>query len=267
MLRAELAHLFARRRVHVLLVVLAAIPVLVVVALRLSGHHGGGDGGPTFLNQVTDNGVFASLAALTITLPVFLPLAVSIVAGDAIAGEAGLGTLRYLLVRPAGRARLLGVKAATVAAFCVVAPIVVAAAGLVVGSILFPVGRVTTLSGDTLSIASGAVRILGAAGLVALSMLGLAAIGLFVSTLTDVAIGAIAVTLGTVILTAVVGAIPQLSALHPWLLTNYWDSFGDLLRTHVTWHAITRNVLVQAGYVVVFGSAAWARFTTKDVLA
>src|SRR5437660_11977248 len=150
MLRAELAHLFRRRRVQVLLLVLAAIPAAVVVALRVSGHHGGG-GGPTFLNQVTDNGVFASLAALTITLPVFLPLGVSIVAGDAIAGEAGMGTLRYLLVRPAGRTRLLAVKGVAVAVFCLAAPLVVALAGLVVGSILFPVGRITTLSGDTLS--------------------------------------------------------------------------------------------------------------------
>ena len=66
---------------------------------------------------------------------------------------------------------------------------------------------------------------------------------------------------------ALLGAIPQLSALHPWLLTNGWTSFGDLLRTHITWHAIGRNLLLQLAYVIVFGSAAWARFTTKDVLA
>jgi ABC-2 type transport system permease protein len=266
MLRAELAHLFARRRVQALLVILALIPTAVVVTLRISGGGGGGDG-PTFLNQVTDNGVFASLAALTITLPVFLPLAVAIVAGDAIAGEAGLGTLRYLLVRPAGRTRLLGIKAVAIVVFCIAAPVVVASAGLAVGSILFPVGRVTTLSGDSLSIGAGIIRIAGAAGLVAVSLLGLAAIGLFASTLTDIAIGAIAATLGIVILAGVLGAIPQVSAVHPWLLTNGWMSFGDLLRSHVTWTAITKNLLLQLGYVLVFGSAAWARFTTRDVLA
>ncbi|MCU1378534.1 MAG: putative transporter integral rane subunit [Acidimicrobiales bacterium] len=266
MLRAELAHLFGRRRVQALLVILALVPIGVVVAIRLSGGPGGGDG-PAFLGQITNNGVFAALAALTITLPIFLPLAVAIVAGDAIAGEASLGTLRYLLVRPAGRSRLLGVKALAVVAFCVAAPFVVAAAGLIVGSVLFPVGRVTTLSGDTLSIASGAIRIAGAAGLVGVSLLGLAAIGLFASTLTDIPIGAIAATLGVVILAGVLGTIPQVSAIHPWLLTNGWLSYGDLLRSHVTWTAITRNVALQAGYVLVFGAAAWARLTTRDVLA
>ncbi|CAB4737451.1 MAG: ABC transporter permease subunit [Actinobacteria bacterium] len=266
MLRAELLHLFRRRRIHALLGVLAALPVVIVFVLKFAGGPGNGEG-PTFLNQVTNNGVFAALAALTITLPVFLPLAVSIVAGDAIAGEATQGTLRYLLARPTGRTRLLVAKAVAVVVFCFVATLAVAVAGLVVGSILFPVGRVVTLSGDTLSLWSGILRIVGAAGVVSLSLLGLAAIGLFASTLTDVAIGAMAGTLGVLILSGVLDAIPQLSAIHPWMFTHGWLSFGDLLRTHVTWTAIGKNLALQAGYVLVFATAAWARFTTKDVLA
>jgi ABC-2 type transport system permease protein len=204
---------------------------------------------------------------MTITLPVFLPLAVAIVAGDAIAGEAGLGTLRYLLARPTGRARLLAAKAVTIVAFCFAATFAVVIAGLVVGSALFPVGKVTTLSGDTLSLWTGVARIAAAATIVALSLLGLAAIGLFASTLTEVAIGAMAATLGVLILSGVLDAIPQLGFLHPWLFTHGWLSFGDVLRTHITWGAINKNIMLQTGYVLVFGSAAWARFTTKDILA
>lgn len=74
--------------------------------------------------------VFAALAALTTTLPVFLPLAVSIVAGDAIAGEASQGTLRYLLARPTGRGQLLAVRGVTVVVFCFAATLAVSAAGL-----------------------------------------------------------------------------------------------------------------------------------------
>jgi ABC-2 type transport system permease protein len=266
MLRAELFHLFRRRRVHALLFALAMVPVAIVVAIKVSGGPDGGEG-PTFLNQVTHNGVFAALAALTITLPVFLPLAVAIVAGDAIAGEAGLGTLRYLLVRPSGRSRLLIAKGLAVLTFCFAATLVVAVAGLAVGSILFPVGRVTTLSGDTLSLWAGVVRIGAAAGIVAISLLGIAAIGFFASTLTDVAIGAMAATLGILVLSGILDVIPQLSALHPWLFTHGWLSFGDVLRTHVTWTAILKNIALQCGYIVVFASAAWAKFTTKDVLA
>ncbi|MCU1344951.1 MAG: transporter permease, partial [Acidimicrobiia bacterium] len=186
---------------------------------------------------------------------------------DAIAGEAGLGTLRYLLARPKGRTRLLVAKAFTIVEICFAATFAVAIAGLVVGSILFPVGKVTTLSGDTLSLGAGIGRIGLAAVVVAASLLGLAAIGLFASTLTEVAIGAMAATLGILILSGILDAIPQLGFLHPWLFTHGWLSFGDVLRTHITWGAISKNVLLQAGYVAVFGSAAWARFTTKDILA
>src|SRR5262245_29678700 len=207
---AELAQLYRRRRIQVILIVLALVPIGIATAVRFSGGPQGGDG-PQFLNQVTHNGVFAALAGLTITLPVFLPLAVSVVAGDAIAGEAGLGTLRYLLVRPSGRTRLIAAKALSLLVFCIAAAVTVAVAGLLIGAVLFPVGRVTTLSGDTLPLTSGMVRIAAAAALVGLSLLGLSAIGLFVSTMTDVAVGAMAVTLGLLILSAVLDAIPQVS--------------------------------------------------------
>jgi ABC-2 type transport system permease protein len=262
----ELSTLFRRRRVHALLVALAIVPIAIVLVLRFAGGPDAGEG-PSFLNQVTHNGVFAALAALTVTLPFFLPLAVSVVAGDAIAGEAGLGTLRYVLTVPAGRTRLLAAKAITVTVFCMVGTLVVATAGLVAGAVLFPVGRVTTLSGDTLSLTSGSIRILAAAGLVGISLLGLAAIGVFLSTLTDVPVGAMAGTLGALIVSAVLTALPQLSLVHPWLFTAQWQSFGDLMRTNVQWTAIVKNLEIQAAYVALFAAAAWARFTTKDVLA
>src|SRR5437763_1756800 len=266
MLRAELVTLFRRMRVRALLIVLAGVPVLLAVAVYLSGGPSSGRG-PTFLDQVSRNGVFAALAGLTVTLPFFLPLTVSIVAGDSIAGEAGLGTLRYLLTRPSGRTRLLFVKAATVGVFCLVSALVVALGGLLAGVVLFPIGEVVTLSGTTVSLAEGMVRTFGASLVVGFSLMGLAAIGLFVSTLTDVPVGAMAATVGLAVLSAVLDSVPQVHSIHPSLFTHEWLSFGELLRTPVRWTAIRKDLVLQLGYVLVFGSAAWARFASKDVLA
>lgn len=266
MLASELRLLFGRARTRALLAALASVPVLVAVAVRLSGGPGGGEG-PPFVSQITDNGVFAALAGLTVTLPLFLPLAVSMVAGDTIAGEAGYGTLRSLLVRPVGRTRLLVTKFATAAAFCVVAAAGVAAAGLLAGAALFPLGRVTTLSGTTVSLAEGIARTAAAAGVVGLFMLGLAAVGLFISILTESAMSAMAATTAVAVTSQVLDSIPQLHAIHPILLTHDWLSFGDLLRGTPGLDSIAEGLLVQAGWIVVFGLAAWARFTTKDVLA
>jgi ABC-2 type transport system permease protein len=266
MWRAELATQFRRRRVKALLLVLAAIPALLAFLVYVSGGPSTGNG-PTFLDQVTRNGMFAALAGLTVTVPFFLPLTVAVVAGDSVAGEASLGTLRYLLVRPAGRSRLLLVKAVTTGAFCLAAALAVAIGGLVAGAILFPIGRVVTLSATTLSFAGGLERTLAAALVVGASLFGMAAIGLFISTLTDVPVGAMAATVGIAVLSAVLGGVSQVHAIHPWLFTRGWFAFGDLLRDPIRWTAITHDLALQAAYMAVFGAAAWARFTTKDVLA
>src|ERR1700730_14408039 len=221
MWRAELATQFRRRRMWALLLVVAGVPALLSIAVYLSGGPDAGNG-PTFLDQVPHNGVFAALAGLTVTLPFFLPLTVAVVSGDTISGEASLGTLRYLLVRPAGRTRLLLVKAGTAAAFCLVAALTVAVGGLIAGSILFPVGRVTTLSGTTVSLLEGMLRTFGSALVVGMSLFGMAAIGLFISTLTDVPVGAMAATVGLAILAAVLDAVPQVHGIHPWLFTHRW---------------------------------------------
>jgi ABC-2 type transport system permease protein len=266
MWRNELATLFRRRRTQAMLLALMAVPIAITLVVRFAGGPDDGQG-PTFLSQVTQNGVFAVLAGLTVTLPFFLPMAVAVVAGDSVAGEGSLGTLRYILTRPAGRSRLLLSKGLTVAVFCLVATTLVAVAGLITGVIVFPVGRITTLSGDTLPLTDGMLRISLAALLIGVSLLGLAAIGLFISTLTDVPVGAMAGTLGLFILVGVLDALPQTRGLHPWLFTDHWLSYTDLLRTHIQWSDVVRNIELQSLYVAVFGALAWARFTSKDILA
>ncbi|OCC10864.1 ABC transporter permease [Streptomyces sp. PTY087I2] len=271
LLRSEITTLLRRHRTYALLAVLAAVPVLIGIAVRMqTGGGGGGEGGtdggagPAFLAQVTNNGFFLVFAALAATLPVFLPMAVGVVAGDAIAGEASGGTLRYLLVAPAGRTRLLLVKYASVLVFCLVATLVVAVSALAVGALLFPVGDVTTISGTRIGFGEGLVR---AVLVVAVSLTGFAALGLFVSTLTGSGIGAMAATVGLLITAQILDSIPQLSGVHPYLFAHYWMSFADVLREPVHWDDLSKNFQLQGLYVAVFGSAAWARFTAKDITA
>jgi ABC-2 type transport system permease protein len=271
--RSELTLTFRRWRTLVLLGVLAAVPVLIGVAVRIETSGGGtvggggpeGGGGPAFVTQITNNGLFLVFAALAATLPVFLPMAVGVVAGDAVAGEANSGTLRYLLVAPAGRTRLLLAKFAAVCAFCLVATLVVALSALAVGALFFPLGEVTTISGVPVPFAEGLWRALLIAAVVAGSLVGLAAIGLFVSTLTGSGVAAMATTVGLLITVQILDTIPQLDAVHPYLFPHYWLSFADLMREPLLWDEVLRNLGLQAVYAAVFGSAAWARFTSKDV--
>ncbi|GGQ92802.1 ABC transporter permease [Streptomyces flaveolus] len=274
LLRSELLITFRRWRTLALLGVLAAVPVLVGIAVKIEtgdgssfggGGRGGGGEGPAFISQISNNGLFLVFTALAATLPFFLPMAIGVIAGDAIAGEASAGTLRYLLVAPAGRTRLLLTKYATVLAFCLAATLVVAVSALAVGALLFPLGDLTTISGTHITYAEGLGRALLIALVVAASLVGVAALGLFVSTLTGSGIAAMATTVGLLITVQILDQIPQLHALQPYFFSHYWLSFADLMREPVYWDDLVKNLGLQALYAAVFGSAAWARFTAKDI--
>ncbi|MFE7929393.1 ABC transporter permease [Streptomyces sp. NPDC057456] len=277
LLRSELLTTFRRWRTLALLGVLAAVPILVGIAVKIetgdgsSGGPGGGGGGggegPAFISQVTNNGLFLVFTALAVTLPFFLPMAIGVIAGDSIAGEANAGTLRYLLVAPAGRTRLLLAKYATVMIFCLVATLVVALSALTVGALLFPLGDLTTISGTRIGFGDGLLRALLMALVVAASLTGVAALGLFVSTLTSSGIAAMATTVGLLITVQILDQIPQLHALQPYFFSHHWLSFADLMREPVYWDDLEKNLGLQALYAAVFGSAAWARFTTTDITA
>ena len=163
--------------------------------------------------------------------------------------------------------RLLVVKYVAAAAFCLVAALTVAVAGILSGAALFPIGPVTLLSGDTVSVGEALYRVLLIAAFITVSLLGLSAIGLFFSTLTDVPVGAMAATVVLSVVSQVLDSLPQLSWLHPWLFSHHWLAFADLLREPVLWDSFGDNLLLQGGYILVFGALAYGRFLTKDVLS
>jgi ABC-2 type transport system permease protein len=266
LLRSELRMVFTRRRNQIMLLVLGAIPAVIALAIWLTAPQDDGSGeGPPFLFSITQNGVFVALTALTVVLPLFLPLAIAVVAGDSIAGEAGLGTLRYLLVVPVSRTRLLAVKYTATILYGLAAVLTVGVVGVGLGALLFPTGPVTLLSGSTVPLAEGLARVLLVALYLAAMMAGLAAIGLFVSTLTESSIAATATIAVLAVLSQVLDQVPQLDWLGPWLFSHYWLEFGDLLREPLATEGPARGLLVTGAYVLIFGSLAWARMTTKDV--
>jgi ABC-2 type transport system permease protein len=265
-LLSELRLIAVRRRNQVGLAALATVPVVLAVAMKVATPDRPGRGqGPDFFAQILGNGFFVALAALGVELTLFLPIAVAMLAGDAVAGEANQGALRYLLTVPVDRTRLLAVKYAGIVVGAFVAPLTVAASGLVAGLLLFGGGDVTTLSGSQLPLATALLRLLLVCLYLGVCLSALGALGLFLSTLTEQPMGAtVALTMLTVT-SFVLGQIPQLDWLHPYLLTRHWQDFGELLRDPVSYGALVPGLLSAGAYIVVFLSAAWARFAGRDV--
>lgn len=262
LLRSELGLIFRRPRTVAMLTVVAVVPVLCGVAIRLVG----GDG-EAIMAQVAGNGLALGYVAFSVMVPLILPLVVAVVAGDALAGEAGLGTLRYLLTAPAGRTRLLGVKFTGMALFALAASLVVVVSALVTGLLLFPVGPVTLLSGTTVPLLGGLLRIGLIALYVTLGMIALGTLALAVSAFTDTAIGAIVASIVVILVSQVLALVPQLDAVSPFLLPTWFQRFDGALREPLATGDMGQGALAFAAYIAIFGSIAWARFTSRDVTA
>jgi ABC-2 type transport system permease protein len=264
---SELGLIARRRRNQAGLAVLAAVPIIIAIAVKVSTPTAasGDEGGPQFLSSITGNGLFVALAALALEIQLFLPIAVAAIAGDAVAGEANVGTLRYLLTVPVHRTRLLAVKYAGIVAGTFVATATVAGTGVLAGLLLFGGGDVTLLSGTTIGMGEGLLRVLAICLYLTACLAALGAVGLFVSTLTEQPMGATIAIVMFNMISWILGVIPQVDWLHPYLLTHWWNNFGDLLRDPVAWGPLRSGLLSAAAYTVVFLSAAWARFGARDV--
>jgi ABC-2 type transport system permease protein len=272
MIAIELRKLFRRPRTWLTIALLDLLPTIVAILLAVT-HVGPRPGeGPAFLSAVLANGSLFAVAALAIVLPLFLPVAVAVIAGDSVAGEAQQGTLRYLLIRPVGRTRLLVAKLVATFTFVAVAVVIVSGTGYVVGRLLLGHGSQASLSAAVTSVSGSALtpgqivwRTIITIGYVAFSMLGVAAMALFLSTLTDsplsASLGALAFLIGSSLLLTLGAA----RALVPYLPTRYWLSFVDLFRDPILWRNVERGMALQAVYVLVLLGAAWANFTTKDI--
>jgi len=279
MIAVELIKLARRPRSWVSIALLCGLPIVVAIFVAVTHVAPPPGQGPALLSAVLSNGSLFPAAALAIVLPIFLPIAVAVVAGDSIAGEASSGMLRYLLARPVGRTRLLVAKLIALVAYVLAAVVLVAITSYLTGRLLFgnspvavtPTGITTTnvvattLSGTGLTPEQVLLRTAGAVAFIAVSMLGVGAIALFLSTITDSSLGAALGAIAALIASGVLVALNSAAAVSPYLPTRYWLAWLDFFRQPILWRDIDRGFLIQGVYVLVFLAAAWANFASKDI--
>jgi ABC-2 type transport system permease protein len=306
----ELVKLFRRPRTWISVTLTCALPFAVAVFIAATHLAPPPGQGSAFLSAVLAQGALYPAAALAIVLPVFLPVAVAVVAGDSIAGEATAGTLRYLLVRPVGRTRLLVAKLVSVTTYVLLVVLAVTVTAYATGVLLLgpsraaavgqspkgldttgpgalppgavgPVGggtaggggavqsgsAVTSLSGTPLTTLQLIERVIGAMAFITVSMLGVAAIALFLSTITDSALGSALGALAALVASEVLVTLNAATVIQPYLPTRYWLAWVDFFRQPIFWRDIQRGFAIQAVYVAVFLAASWANFATKDITA
>ena len=271
MIAVELRKLLRRPRTWISIFLLCLLPTIVAVFLAVTGVGPRPGQGPAFLSAVLSNGRLYPAAALGIVLPVFLPLAVAVVAGESIAGEAGVGMLRYLLVRPVARTRLLIAKLVAVISYTLLAVVAVAVSGLLVGVLVIGEQQqqnavaTLTVSGTSLTTGQLLIRAGLMMGYIGWSMLGVASVSLFLSTITDSSLGAALGGIAALVGSTVLVGLDAAESVNAWLPTRYWLAWVDLFRDPILWHDIQRGLLVQAVWIVVLLGMAWAAFTSRDI--
>lgn len=276
LVRFELIKTFTRWRTYIGFAAFGVIVPLIVAGLKMGGQHAFER---RLLSQLESdfiiggnvlNGWFFGFFFMS-ALWVHIPIVLTIVAGDQIAGEANAGTFRFLLTHAVSRTRIIVAK--FIVTLLYTSAMVLFIGGLTLGLSLFAFG-----SGDLLIIRRGILVIpesqlpwhfLMAYGLATLAMFVVASLCFLFSSLTDNSIGPIIATMAVIIVSIIIISLPfdLFQAIRPYLFVNYFDGWQKVFDDPIPWGAIRTNVLILAGFMAAFFLAALLHFTRKDILS
>jgi ABC-2 type transport system permease protein len=271
LVRTEFVKATLRLRTLVIAVLLVGLPTLIVVAINARGQRPENDSGEGLFRLAQQSGLLIPAAVLTATSGFLLVVVAGMLAGDSVAGDAAWGNLRYLLMRPVSRVRLLVAKAIVAGGLIWACTFLVVVAALVAGVILFGSHAVVVpslpglVAGFRLDAGTLLLRLLIASGYVAFGFSALLAIGTLFSTLTDSATGAVGATIGVYIVSEILDGITQLGSIRYAFPTHYLTAWQGMFTQNEYPRDMLVGALVQVGYVVVFGTAAVVTFRTKDI--
>jgi ABC-2 type transport system permease protein len=261
--RTEAVRQLRRRRTMLTLGFLLLLPFILVGAFALSS----GSSDDTFVDLAKTGAVNFTIFTVFASTGFLLVVVIALFFGDTVSSEAGWGTLRYLLAIPVSRGRLLRQKIVVAAGSGIVALILLPLVALLVGTVAYGWNDTENPTGETYSAWSGVARLTLVVGYLALSLLLVAAVAFWLSTVTDAPLGAVG---GAVAVVIVSNILDSITALHGWrqvLPTHYQYSWTDALSASITYHDMAKGCFVSLCYATVFFVLAWRHFLAKDILS
>lgn len=275
LIQIELFKIFRKSRTYIAFGAIAAIVSLIQVALYVDGE--------VYLNFAMRainesfivegkklNGYFVCYTILQ-TLLVHVPLLIALVAGDSIAGEANMGTLRLLATKPVSRTKLLCCKFIACLVYTLSLLLFMALLSLGGSVLLFGVSDMMVFKSDVFILLSKndiLWRYVGAFLFAALAMTTVAAMAFLFSAFADNAIGPIIATMSVVILFTILTTmdIPLFNAAKPYLFTNHMLNWKGFFEQPVDYSEVLKSALVLVLHIIGFVSLAIYTFKRKDIL-
>jgi ABC-2 type transport system permease protein len=261
--RWELTKLRYQKRTYLGLGAAAIVPIIFVLAIHFRHDRRGGDF--AFSSYLTRSGLAVPLVILLFGAVWMFPLITALVAGDIVASEDHNGTLKTVLTRSLERWQIFAGKLLTAATYAVIAIILDGTVAVIAGSIQSGFNSLQSLSGTIVS-APKALELVYVSLLVYLiPILTIVAIGVLLSSITRNSAAAVVGTLMISLLFQLIGILPGLGGLQPYLLSTQFNAWQGLLRTPIDWTPIIRAAWVCAMYGVPAIAAAYLVFLRRDV--
>ena len=268
---AEVRRQATRRRTQLALGFMVLLPIIILVAFEFGGNGNDGNdqnGGGAFgslVDLATSGGLNFALFCLAVSAGFLLVVVVALFCGDPVASEASWGSLRYLLAIPVPRSRLLGVKLVVALAYSLLALLILAATGLLVGTLRYgwhPLG--STVAAE-IPAGQGLLRLLAVVAYLAVVLLVVAGLAFLLSVLTDAALGAVGGAVLLWILSSILDQITALGSVRVGLPTHFSDAWLGLLSTPPQVDDLVKGAIAAVCYATLFWSLAFWRFTRKDI--
>ena len=263
-LRVELVRQLRRRRTQVAFALVVLLPVLLWLAFEL-GDGGPPGGAPNLVDLAKSSGANFAVFALFASAGFLLVVVVALFFGDTVASEASWSSLRYLLAAPVPRARLLRQKALVAGLLSAAALLLLPVVSLLVGTLAYGTKDLVSPTGESLTFATGAGRVLLGAAYVAVHLIWVAGLALLLSVSTDAPLGAVGGAVMTSIVSQILDQITALDDLRDYLPTHYGTAWAGLLADQIDWGDMTRGAFSAVAYGALFCALAVWRFGRKDV--
>ncbi len=274
LLRIELFKIFKRPRTYISFGIITAITFVIQLAMLSDGKSFVGFA-LQGINEQFDihgnilNGYLVAYIILQ-SLLIHIPLLVALVAGDMLAGEANIGTLRLLLTRPVRRSQLVLAKFSASFIYTVLLIIWLAVIALFLSLVLFGKGDMINLKSDAFVMLLQTDilwRYAMAFVFAVLAMTTIASMSLLLSAFADNSIGPIISTMGIVVVLTILSnlELPLFNLIKPYLFTTHiigWKGFFD---DPVPYAAILRSSGILVLYTIVFITATILYFNKKDI--
>jgi ABC-2 type transport system permease protein len=262
----ELRKLAAQRRTYLGIGAAAAAPLALAIAIVVHPPQPTDAGIPFFLRFAVESGFAIPLLALLFSALFLFPLVTALVAGDIVAAEDGNRTLKTILTRSTSRSSIFAAKVAAAFAYVLCAVAAMGVAGTIAGGIASGFHPLPTFS-TVISPSKALALIVGSFAVYAMPALGLAAVGILLSTVSRNSAAAVVGTLMVALLEQLTQIVPVLDGPGPqrWMLTAQLDAWETLFRTPLDWTPIVHAAYVSAVYAVAALVVAWVHFVRRDV--